>query len=1091
MKNSLLAVATLSITAFAGSADAQQRGYYQSPALHGDTLVFMSEGDLWRANANGGTAVRLTTHPEVESSPILSPDGKWIAFQANYDGPSEVYMMSITGGSPKRLTHEGGGATVRGWVDNDRVLYRTTNISGRIPRILRTIDHRTLSISDVPYDNADLATIDASDDQIFFTRYGLSMFADNAVLYRGGRMAQVWRGDLGGETEAVRLAADFGAPIRHPMHSNSRIYFVSDKSGADNIWSMDENGGDVQQHTDRQQWQIRTPYLSESTIVFQSGADLFKYDLASSETTQIDLFLMSDGDYGRERWIDDPLSYLEGARMNPQGDALVVTARGRIASAFTGQRRRIEHNFPKEKRARSAAYSGDGKSIYVILDHDDAGEIWQFPANGQDAPVQLTNDTDTHIWGLYPSPHDNTLLYSDKGGRLYRLDPETKQSQLIETTTSGSDFAFFGFNWSSGGRYVAYTYYDDRAMRRVGLYDTKTGRKAVVSTGKYESFAPAISADGAWLYFVSNRNFNASPGSPWGDRNMGPAFQSRGLIYAVQLDPDATFPFDPPSELTASEDADENGSDSEEDAEDSGEADITFEGLSDRLYQVPVEAGSYAALAATAKHLFVISVDGTATLERLAFTHEDPELSEYVSNVQSFELSADGKKLFVQTGNGRNPKFVIVPADKDYPSDTSGQTVRLSDWTLKIDPKDEWRQLVLDAWRLHRDFAYDPNLRGVDWDAVRERYVPLRDRIGHRSEVNDLLRQMAAELGILHSQVRGGDQPEDTESGQPSFLGATYTPRSNGLEITSIYSGEPDRVDTLGTLQKPGIDVAVGDIIRAVDGVPVRSSSDLAAALTMKADEEVLLDLIRGRDSRQEIVTPMSARRTAVLRYRDWVERNRARVAEESNGDIGYLHLRAMTSGDLASFARDFYEHHDKSGLIIDVRGNSGGNVDSIILSTLLRQAWAFWKSPAGGPATTNMQQTFRGHLAVLINEGTYSDGETFAAGIKALDLAPTIGTQTAGAGIWLSDRNPLSDRGQARIAEFAQYGADGRWLIEGRGVSPDIEVVNPPRATYAGEDAQLARALSYLGDKIDAEPIPELTPKPLPRLGITGEDVD
>ncbi len=1091
MKNSLLAFATLSIAAIAGLAEAQERGYYQSPALHADTLVFSSEGDLWRANAAGGTAVRLTTHPEVETSPVLSPDGKWIAFQASYDGPSEVYMMSVTGGTPKRLTHEGGGATVRGWIDNDRVLYRTTSISGRIPRILRTVDHRSLSTSDIPYDNADLAAIDGDNDQIFFTRYGLSMFSDNAVLYRGGRMAQLWRGDLGGDGEAVRLAADFGAPIRHPMYANDRVYFISDKSGADNIWSVDRNGGDAQQHTDRQQWQIRTPQLSEDTIIFQSGADLFTYSLSSGETEQIDLFLMSDGDYGRERWIDEPLTYLENARMNPQGDAVVVTARGRMASAFTGQRRRIDHQFPKEQRARSAAYSGDGESIYVILDHDESGDIWQFPANGQGDPVQLTSDTDTYIWGLYPSPHDNTLLYSDKGGRLFSLDPETRRSQLIETTTSGSDFAFFDFNWSSGGRYVAYTYYDDRAMRRVGLYDTETGQKAVVTTGKYESFAPAISADGAWLYFISNRNFNASPGSPWGDRNMGPAFQSRGLIYAVQLDPDAAFPFDPPSELTGADESETNGADENGADDDSAEADINFNGLSSRLYQVPVDAGNFAALAATSKHLFVVSVDGGASLHRLSFSHEDPELSEYVSNVQSFELSADRKKLFVQTGNGRNPKFVIVPSDKDYPSDTSNQTIRLSDWTLKIDPRDEWRQLVLDAWRLHRDFAYDPDLRGVDWNAVRERYVPLRDRIGHRSEVNDLLRQMAAELGILHSQVRGGDAPEDAESGEPGFLGATYTQRPNGLEITHIYAGEADRVETLGALDQPGIDVAVGDIIRAVNGTPVLTQAELANALTMKAGEEILLDLLRGREARQEIVTPMNSRRAAALRYSDWVERNRARVAEQSGGKIGYMHLRAMTSSDLASFARDFYEHHDKSGLIIDVRGNSGGNVDSIILSTLLRQAWAFWKSPAGGPATTNMQQTFRGHLAVLINEGTYSDGETFAAGIKALDLAPTIGTQTAGAGIWLSDRNPLSDRGQARIAEFAQFGADGRWLIEGRGVSPEIEVINPPRATYAGEDAQLARALSYLGDKIEAEPIPDLTPNPLPRLGVTGEDVE
>lgn len=417
--------------------------------------------------------------------------------------------------------------------------------------------------------------------------------------------------------------------------------------------------------------------------------------------------------------------------------------------------------------------------------------------------------------------------------------------------------------------------------------------------------------------------------------------------------------------------------------------------------------------------------------------------------------------------------------------------MRLSDWTLRIDPKQEWRQLVLDAWRLHRDFAYDPNLRGVDWDAVKARYVPLRDRIGHRSEVDDLLKQMSAELGILHSQIRSGDEPEDVESGQPSFLGATYTVRANGLEIASIYRGEPDRPSTLGPLQQPGIDVRVGDILLKVDGIDIRTPRDLSDALMMKAGEEVLLELRRGRETIQEIVTPRTLWSTRPLHYIDWVEGNRDRVAEASGNQVGYLHMRAMGAFDAAAFARDFFEHFDKDGLIIDVRGNSGGNIDSIILSTLLREAWAYWRNPSHGDAYTNMQQTFRGHLAVLINEGTYSDGETFAAGIKALDLGLTIGTQTAGAGIWLSDRNGLADGGQARVAEYAQYGADGRWLVEGRGVSPDVEIINLPRATYEGGDAQLDYALSYLSDKIASEPIPELIPRPLPPLGENGQDID
>lgn len=1088
MMKSLIALTVAALTSVSIGAAAQDRGYYQSPALHEQTLVFSSEGDLWRASTEGGTAVRLTTHPEVETSPTISPDGKWIAFMASYDGPQEVYAVSITGGTPKRLTYEGGGVNVRGWMDSDRVIYRTTNISGRIPRILRTVNRQSLDVSDLPFDNADLATVSGPDEQLFFTRYGLSMFSDNAVLYRGGRMAQLWRGDLGGTDEAVRLASDFGAPIRHPMYASGRVYFVSDKSGADNIWSVDATDGDPQQHTRRTEWQLRTPSLHNGTIAFQSGADLYAFDIATNTTRQIDLFLMSDGDYGRERWIDNPLDYLETARMSPEGDAVAISARGRAASAFTGQRRRIDHRFPNDKRARSAAYSHDGESLYVILDQDERGEIWKFPANGQGDAEQLTSGSDAYIWELIPSPHDSSLLYSDKNGRLLHLDPEAGRVTEIDATQSSFDASFYGYAWSSGGRYLAYTYYDERNMRRVAIYDTQAKRRVTVTTSKFESFAPAFSADGAWLYFISDRNFNASPGSPWGDRNMGPAFDSRGQIFAVQLDPDVAFPFDPPSELADSEDDEKS---EEEDEESDTEKDIPFDGIAERLFQVPVGSGDFDALAANGKHLFVGSLGEASSLQRVAISSEGPSLSEFASNVEAFELSADGSQLFVQRGNRSDASFLIVPADKSFPSDTSSHTVRLSDWTLRIDPKQEWRQLILDAWRLHRDFAYDPDLRGVDWDAVKARYVPMRDRIGHRSEVDDLLKQMAAELGILHSQIRSGDAPEDAESGEPSFLGATYAARRNGLQINSIYRGEADRPSTLGPLQQPGVDVAIGDVIVSVDGAKIRSEIDLANALVMKAGEEVLLELARGRETVFEIIVPRSRRQTQVLQYIDWVERNRTRVSEASGGDVGYLHLRSMTSSDAASFARDFFEHFDKDGLIIDVRGNSGGNVDSMLLSTLLRQAWAFWRHPSHGDGYTNMQQTFRGHLAVLINEGTYSDGETFAAGIKALDLGSTIGTQTAGAGIWLSDRNGLSDGGQARVAEFAQYGADGRWLLEGRGVSPDVEVINPPRATYAGEDAQLVYALSYLADKIAAEPIPDLAPQPLPKLGETGRDVD
>ncbi len=1096
MKHLIAAFATFLSAGLMLGAAAQNMGYYQAPALSDETLIFSSEGDLWRVPSDGGTALRLTTHPEVESQPKVSPDGRWIAFIGFYDGPPEIYLMPTTGGTPKRLTYEGGGVSVRGWLDSNRIVYRTTNLTGRIPRQLRVLDYRSLETTDLPFADVDQATFDETGNTLFFTRHGVSMFSDNVVLYRGGRMAQLWKADLSSDQEAVRLAPGFGAPIKHPMFWAGRIYFVSDKSGADNIWSVNLDGSDATQHTAREKWQIRSPYLNEGQIVFQSGADLFRFDLTAAATEKLDIFLMSDGDYKRRRWLRNSLQYLSDVRMNPKGDALAVTSRGRVASAFQQQRRRIDHQIPGDQRARSAAYSGDGKSIYVIIDKDEAGEIWQIPSNGIGERKQLTADTGAYIWRIFSSPHDNTLIYSDKAGRLVHVDADTGETRVIDETKSGSDDAFGQITWSSGGRYIAYTFYDARDMSRIAVFDTKELKRVTATTGKYASFAPAFSADGAWLYFISNRNFSASPGAPWGDRNMGPAFSDRGQIFAVQLDPEADFPFKAPNELTKKKSSKKpekkNGDEKEKDKEESeGEADIAMNGLSARLFQVPVEAGNYSGLGANAKNLFVFTNGDTPSLKRISISSDKPKLSNFASNVQNAQLSADGSKIFVQTGNRAQARFFIVDANKAFPKDTSSAAIRLSDWRIAIDPKEEWRQLVLDAWRLHRDFAYDPNLRGLDWDAIRERYVPLRDRLGHRTEVDDLLSQMVAELGILHSQIRSGDQPEDMESGQPSYLGATYTETDRGMQIASIHVGEADRPETVGPLLKPGVDVRVGDVIRAVDGIPVRSHTGLAQQLTMKAGQEILLDLEREGEAHREIVVPVSRWQVGALRYGHWVQRNRERVATESDNEIGYLHMRAMGSGDAASFARDFYEHFDKDALIIDVRGNSGGNIDSWIIGTLLRKVWAYWRQPGASAATTNMQQTFRGHLVVLINEGTYSDGETFAAGVKALDIAPTIGTRTAGAGIWLSGRNGLSDGGMARIAEFAQYGADGRWLIEGRGVSPDIEVVNLPRASFNGEDAQLARAISYLTAKLETDPIPELRPRPLPELGLNGEDVD
>ena len=766
------------------AALAGETGYYRWPVVHGEELVFASEGDLWRAPRGGGAAVRLTTHPEEESRPTILPDGRWLAFNAHYDGAMEVYVMPLSGGAPTQLTFEGGGTAVRGWTADGKVLFRSSTAPGTTPRLLRTVDMDNLNVETLPLMAANLATFAGDGRTLFFTRFGLSLRNDNAILYRGGGMAQLWRYKLDGDAEAVRLAVDFGTPIRHPMWWNGRIYYVSDKSGVDNIWSVDETGDDARQHTRFDDWQLRNPRLNDGEIVYQRGADLFRYDVRGGKETKIMLTLVSDRDYGRMRWLKNPIKYLETSLMGAEGESVALTARGRVAVAFPGDRRRVVLDVPGQARARAAVVGAKGDWVYVVLDQDRYGEIWRYPSDGRGPPEKLTDGSDAHIWGIYPAPDAQLVLIDDKRGRLWSLDVETGDKLRIDTSESGVDQPFEGFAWSSGGRYVAYSTFDVRSIRRLVLHDLKSGRRENVTSGKYDSYAPAFSADNKWLYFVSDRNFVAAPSHPWGDRIMGPVFDKRGKLFALQLDPKAHFPFASADELTnaATEETSDQGGKAETKTKD---IEIVFDGLSNRLWEVPVAPGNYGALAANGNFLYVLVRNGKSShLNFIAINSDKPKLKIFARNVKGFALAADGRTLFYRTNVGRNFTLALVPATGGLPKDLSIYTLRIRDWRIGIDPRAEWRQMLLDAWRLHRDFAFDQTLRGVDWNAVLEKYIPFSERIGHRSELDDILGQMIAEFGVLHSQIRPGDLPRDNENGAPAFLGAEFSSASRGFEIT-------------------------------------------------------------------------------------------------------------------------------------------------------------------------------------------------------------------------------------------------------------------------------------------------------------------
>ncbi|MCH8537623.1 MAG: PDZ domain-containing protein [Alkalimonas sp.] len=1071
-----------SAQALASASEAES--YFRSPSLQQNQLLFTSEGNIWQADLEQLRGQRLTTHPTEEVQARLSPDGEWLAFVASYEQTPELYVKPASGGVAKRVTFENSRVRLQGWTPDGKLLYATDHVAGPANFwLLKTVDPISLTTSTLPVADAIEGTLDSLGKWLYFVQHGLQATGDNARTYRGGALGELWRYRVGSEQEAEQLSAQHQGSIRHPMYWQGRVYFVSDDSGNPNIWSMQSDGGDLQQHTHHQDWQVRQAYLNQGRIVYQLGADIHLLDLSSGEDRLLQLSLQSDRPHQRERWLDKPLNYLTSAHYAGFGDQVVLTARGQVAIASQSPSRLVEVATPANSRVREAILSHDGQWVYAISDQSGELEVWRYAADGSDEAKQLTTDGNGFRWQLALSPDGNWLAHDDKAGNLWLLNLNTLENRKAITGGVGL-FPFADIRWSHDSELIAVTTVAARQQRsQVLLYSVSEQKQQLISSSKYESYSPAFSPDGNWLYFLSNRHFRATPGHPWGDRNLGPMFDRRSQIFAVSLKSQAAFPFQAPTELPATVVEDEPAT-TRRGRRAATPARVDWQGLNERLWQVPVPAGNYSQLTVTDQRLFVrdssYEANSAPALKVIKIDDRDAKIEQYAAAIADYRVSHDGEKLYFRKHqpNGAGPMYVVDIGDRE-PADLSSYLLNSRQWQLALDPKQEWQQMFRDAWLMQREFLFDTTMRGLDWDDAKVRYQPLVERVSDRHELDDVLAQMMGELDALHSQVRGGDYPSQRPTPAAASLGASLETTGDGVRIAHIYRTDPELPALAAPLAQPGVNARVGDIITAVNGRKVSNQAEVQLQLRNQVGQQVLLDLKRGNNQLQTVVVPVNAGRDHQLRYQDWVFHNAAKVQEASEDQFGYLHLYAMGPNDIANFAREFYANIDKDGLIIDVRRNRGGNIDSWIIEKLLRRAWAFWQ-PTQGQPYTNMQQTFRGHLVVLTDQLTYSDGETFAAGVKALQLGPLVGMRTAGAGVWLTGRNALTDRGIARVAETAQFAMDGRYVIEGYGVEPDYEVRNMPVATFKGEDAQLNFAIDYLTGKLQREPIPELQAEPL-----------
>jgi tricorn protease len=1048
-------------------AHGQQKGYYRTPCIHGNTVVFTAEGDLCKFDISSHTTTRLTTDAGVEENPVISPDGKQMAFSGEYEGAPEIYLMDINGGVPKRLTYDyGADLVLSGWTKDGKILYRTAATSALPSTQLLKLDPASGKKEIIPLFEASLGCYD-DNGVLYFTRFENQ--GSKTKRYKGGWIEQVWRFD--GSHEATNLTGDFDGTSTSPMFYNGRIYFISDRDGTINLWSMDTEGKNLKQHTFSKGWDLQTPAIDGDKIVYQKGADIWLYDINNNQENLLDISLISDFDQRKTKWITNPANSISYSDISPDGNYVAIVSRGRVFVSPAKSDRWVEV-IPKSGIRAKDVHFINNKSLGVLTDQAGEYEVFKVNADGSNAPVQITQKSKTII----------SMFKVSRDGKYIAYDDKNEVLRIAETATGDIKFEFKDayngiqeLSWSPTGRFLNVTLGIENNNQQISVVDTKTMKLMPVTTERLDSYSPSWSEDSKWLFFVSDRNLVSKTRSPWGSRQPEPYYTQTGGIYAMPLDTAAKFPFVQTDSWLS--DSTFSGAIRQDTAKSAKKPKTTtvpektydWKLAKNALYEVPVKNGNIGNMAVVNGYLYWLdfSDEGGKLFALKIEESKKYEPTEVSSKVGAFDVSANGKKLLVKMADGG---FVVVDANGQK-ADADKNKVELAHWTFAIDPQQEWHEMFDDAWRMMRDYFYDRDLHGVDWVAVKTRYEPLLSRITDRYELDDLIGQMVGELSALHTFVGGGDKRMPADRIQTGFLGAVLSKTEKGVRIDHINKSDPDYMFS-SPLNRPELRIKEGDIITAVNNIPLSQVNDIGELLADKVYVPVKLTLLNHLGKQYEqVVKPFSARDAYNLRYDEWTYNTRLKVDSSSSNDIGYIHLKAMSGSDMDDFVKQYYPIFTRKGLILDVRDNFGGNIDSWVLEKLLRKAWMYWQARAGGPSW-NMPYAFRGHMVLLCNQETCSDGEAISEGFRRLGLGKVIGMRTWGGEIWLSFDNTMVDNGVASAAELGVYGGERKWLIEGHGVDPDIVVDNLPFETFKGKDAQLETAIAYLKKEIADEPV-------------------
>ncbi len=1073
MKSRIIMMAALAAAALTAQAD--EGRLLRFPGTNGREVAFSYAGDIYTVPITGGTAHKLTSHEGYEAFARYSPDGQTIAFTGQYDGNTEVYVMPAQGGEPKRITFTasnprddwgdrmGPNNITMNWTpDGKGVIYRN-RISDSFDGKLWCAPIDGGMPSQLPLPEGGFCCYNGDGTKLAYNR----VFREFRTwkYYKGGMADDIWIYDT--QAKTVTNITNNVAQDIDPMWIGDEIYFMSDRDNRMNIFVYNTLTGVTQKVTDFTEYDVKFANCGGGKIVFENAGYLYVLDPATKRSERIMIDLNSENNFAREqqRTVKD---YLTGGSLAPDGSRIAISARGEVfdVPAKHGVIRNITHT--PGVHERNASWSPDGKNIAFISDQTGETEIWMRPV-GSDKAVQLTKDNDTYIRDFEWSPDGSQIVYTDRKNRMILLNVKTMAKQTLLTDEMGE---IPTPSFSPDGKWLTYYRNGANEYSVVYLYNIAERKEYPVTDRWYDSNSPAFSSDGKYLIFASARDFNPIYSSiEW---NF--AYRDMEGIYLVMLAKDTPSPFllKDDQVMAGSQPADSPKGDAKKGGKSKAQADasavrIDIDGIADRIVKVPVGTGSYGNFICDGFHLWY---SGRGSVRMFDFAEQKDEV---IADRAMMMASADMKSALYLKGDD----IYVVPL-APRKADLS-EPVALDGMIATVNYEQEWKQIFDEAWRAYRDGFYLENMHGVDWQAMHDKYAALLPYVKNRLDLTYVIGGMIGELAVGHAYVDGGDHIT-VDQHNIGMLGAELQQVGTGYKITKILRGAPDRESLRSPLQEPGMNVKVGDIITAIDGVPTQGVSNIYTLLRDKAGVLTELTLEGGR---KIVVKPIQDEYP--LYHNEWVQHNIDYVSEKTGGRVGYVYIPDMGPEGLREFSRYFFAQTDKEALIIDDRGNGGGNISPMVIERLLRQPYRLTMYRGSNRNGTTPERTLVGPKVLLVNKYSASDGDLFPWSFKENKIGPVIGTRSWGGIVGISGSLPYMDGTDIRVPFFTNYDTRGNWIVENHGVDPDILIDNDPVMEYRGIDQQLDKAIEVILEQLkDRQPMPGTpAPRTLKDLGV------